>query len=258
MFDGSDWSEERLKILILHRKTIIIYGFFFVKSFKNQVFQPQTTCESVHAVWSTGCTHFAGLFSPSPSFCLSILPRFVSNVCLYVYVVMREWWKEPLLGREKAEPRWQTDDRGDVWWHLISPITDMHPGKSTDAPTQNRGGKRRRQVGEGDTELSEVNTHPNTGFIPAPLFPEPSYPEVIPAVVARNFPPRICFAHFMTIIFLLIPRKVSFSWLMAPVVCEWKGFFFPPRPWVGVNEPFYVLPCRGLHYMFDVSRFVRD
>ena len=88
----------------------------------------------------------------------------------------------------------------------------MHTGKSTDAPTQNTGGKRWRQVGEGgDTEPSEVNTHPNTGFISAPLFPEPSYPEVIPAVVARNFPPRICFAHFMTIIFLPIPRKVSFS-----------------------------------------------
>lgn len=153
------------------------------------------------------------------------------------------------------------DDRGDVWWHLISRITDMHPGTSTDTQMQSRG---RSGWGGGGacSHYSEpqwgTHTHPNARYSSAPLFPEPSYPEVIPGAVARNFPLRICFAHFMTIIFLPISRKISFMINGCSGVCEQKDIFFSLRPWVGVNEAFYMLLCRGLRYMFDMSRFVRD
>lgn len=63
-------------------------------------------------------------------------------------------------------------------------------------------------------------------------------------------------------------------WWMAEVVCELQDFFVRllaspppppppltppiPRPWVGVNETFYVLPRRRLRCMLDMSRFVRN
>lgn len=134
-------------------------------------------------------------------------------VCVCGERVMKRENKQELLLKErkteKSRARWQADDTGDVWWHLISLITDMHPGKSTDAQIQNRGGSSGGGWGDSETERGK-HTHPNTGYISAPLFPEPSYPEVISAILARNFPLRICFAHFMTVIFLPIPRKISF------------------------------------------------
>lgn len=78
-------------------------------------------------------------------------------------------------------------------------------------------------------------------------------------------PPHIYFAHFMTyrhIVFPHIPCK--FSFLMNGWGCVWAaGLFvscssFPPRPWVGVNEALYVLPCHSLRCLLDMSRFVRE
>lgn len=184
------------------------------------------------------------------------------------------WWESDEKGKQakatlerkdwgKAEgARWQTDDKRDVWWRLISPITDIHPGKKqrwTNAKqrVQQQQQQRDGRVGEVDTC---IQTQGMTRY--APLFPEPSYPEVIPATTARNFPLCICFAHFMTIIFLPVPRKISFMINGYSWECLSKkvffSLFFPSRVWVRVNEAFYVLLCRGLRYMFDVSRFVRD
>lgn len=86
-------------------------------------------------------------------------------------------------------------------------------------------------------------------------------------------PPHIYSAQFMTyrhIVFPHIPRKSSF--LMNGWGCVWAAGFSlsraapppppppppPSRPRVGVNEAFYVLPCRRLRYMLDMSRFVRN
>lgn len=164
-----------------------------------------------------------------------------------MYVCVRMWWESDEKGKQakatlerkdwgKAEEaRWQTDDKRDVWWRLISPITDIHPGKKqrwTNAKQrvqqqQQRGGR----VGEVDTC---IQTQGMTRY--APLFPEPSYPEVIPATTARNFPLCICFAHFMTIIFLPIPRKISFMINGYSWECLSKKFFFSFLSLEGLGE----------------------
>lgn len=100
------------------------------------------------------CIFFASSnsFCVFPSACQSFW-GFTCNVCLCAYVV-REWWKaKATLERKawgKAEgARWPADDKGEVWWHLISLITDTHPR------TQNAKQRVQRQgrVGEVDTKL---------------------------------------------------------------------------------------------------------
>lgn len=185
-----------------------------------------------------------------------------------MYVCVRMWWESDEKGKQakatlerkdwgKAEgARWQTDDKRDVWWRLISPITDIHPGKKQ---RWTNAKQRVQQQQQRDGRVGEVDTCIQTQGMTryAPLFPEPSYPEVIPATTARNFPLCILWQSYSS------PSLVkSHLWLMATVGSVWAkrffSLFFPSRVWVRVNEAFYMLLCRGLRYMFDVSRFVRD
>lgn len=116
--------------------------------------------------------------------------------------------------------------------------------------------------GEVGSEQREVNTSTQTPGVSPHLC---SLSQVLLRwcqQLVRNSPPRSSPLILWLIIVLPIPHKAPF--LINSQCCVWaKRFFFfclsfSPRLRVGLNEAFYVLPCPSRHYMFDMSRFVRD
>lgn len=147
-------------------------------------------------------------------------------VWLYVFVVTEQQKVKTSKDYFKAERQRDVSEpdnrhRVDVWRHLISLITDMHLGKSTNTQIRNRRGS--SVVGGGIAKQGESNTHIQTQT----SAPEPSYPEVIPAATARNFPPSFSWQSYST------SSLVKFNlWLTTAVgVYEQKDFFSPFPPW---------------------------
>lgn len=152
-----DWLVGRQEAQISYYVTLISQDkpcwrvmMFLVEQFsnlENQVFQLQGSiacflCSFVYLL----CLDF--------SLSLFLSARLSCQGLHLMYVRMCMWWDSDekrkqarLLRKEKDREKAEPDDRGDVWWHLISLITDMHLGKSTDAQIQKRGGKQQEWVG---------------------------------------------------------------------------------------------------------------